>query len=79
MRGAEGQHAALYASDFAAVASAFGLQRPILVAWYVSHYISMHLALFECDTGLIVLLRSLVGALVVRPAVVVRTGHVRPD
>ncbi|KAI0739135.1 alpha/beta-hydrolase [Daedaleopsis nitida] len=32
-RAADSQHAALYASDFAAVASAFGLQRPILVAW----------------------------------------------
>ncbi|RPD75403.1 alpha/beta-hydrolase [Lentinus tigrinus ALCF2SS1-7] len=32
-RTAESQHSSLYASDFAAVAGAFGLHRPIIVAW----------------------------------------------
>ena len=34
-RGAQSQSSRLYADDFVAVMGAFGLQRPIVVAWYV--------------------------------------------
>ena len=35
-RGAQAQSSSLHAADFAAVMGAFGLQRPIVVAWYVA-------------------------------------------